>query len=181
MTKPNRVYTQAFAVASAIIEKDGKFLLVQEANGMDKDKWNQPSGLIEIGENPIEAIKREVKEETGYDFDPKSLLGLYSIVRERLRDSVPAGVPHGVKIVFLGSISDHADSLHEDVSQTAWFSPQEVYAMDQHTLRDVDVKQEIKDFLAGKSCPLDLVHHTVEPKNLDSAPGAESAPGSELG
>lgn len=157
-----RVYTQVFAVAAAIIEKNGKFLLVQESSGMDKGKWNQPAGLIEVGEDPIEGIKREVKEETGYDFKPKAVLGLYSIVRERLRKKVPAGTPHGIKIVLLGKIKNYSKKLHEDIAQTKWFTPEEVYAMSPDMLRDIDIKDEIRDFLADKKYPIELLHHTVE-------------------
>lgn len=163
---PQRIYTQVFAVVAAMIEKEGKILLVQEASGMDKGKWNQPAGLLEVGENPISGVKREVKEETGYDFNPTALLGLYSIVRERLREKVPNSVPHGVKIVFTGEINGRAQALHDDVAQTAWFSPEEIYVMDQNTLRDTDIKEEIKDFLAGRQYPLEILHHTVENKMI---------------
>ena len=65
-----RVFTQVFGVVGAIIEKEGKILLVKEAGTHDKGKWNQPAGWIDVGEDPIEMVKRELKEETGLDFNP---------------------------------------------------------------------------------------------------------------
>ena len=75
-----RVLTQTFAVVGAIIEKDEKILLVKEAGTRDKGKWNQPAGWIEVGQNPLVAVVKEVKEETGLDFEPTGLIGIYSTV-----------------------------------------------------------------------------------------------------
>ncbi|MBX4191192.1 MAG: NUDIX domain-containing protein [Candidatus Doudnabacteria bacterium] len=150
-----RVTTQTFAVVGAIIEKDGKFLLIKEANaGVDTGKWNQPAGWIEVGENPVEGVIREVKEETGYDFVPTGILGIYSLYKkDRSR--------HGMKIIFLGKIGETQSELAEDSSETKWFTPQEIYAMEPDVLRDLDIKQEVKDFLEGKNYPLGLLTHTV--------------------
>lgn len=52
-------------VIGGLIEKDNKFLLVQEAKENCKGKWNIPAGHIEVNESVIDCLKREVKEETG--------------------------------------------------------------------------------------------------------------------
>ena len=64
-----RVFTQTFGVVGGLLERDGKILLVREAQrkGPDNGKWNHPAGWIDVGENPIEAVKREVLEEVGLD------------------------------------------------------------------------------------------------------------------
>jgi ADP-ribose pyrophosphatase YjhB (NUDIX family) len=159
-----RVFTQTFGVVAAIIEKEGKILLVKESGlkGWDKGKWNHPAGWIEVGENPIEGIKREVFEETGFNFVPRYLLGLYSLVRKD-KETIKArgGVVHPVKIVFLGEISSGQKSLAEDVVEIKWFAPEEIYGMDAKTLRDFDIKQMVRDYFAGKRYPLNLLTHTV--------------------
>jgi len=37
----------------------------------------------------------------------------------------------------------------------------QTFGMEQDTLRDMDIKQEVKDYLAGKQYPLDLIEHTL--------------------
>jgi len=60
-----RVFTQTFGVVGAIIEKEGKILLVKETKKVAKGLWNHPAGWIDVGENPFEAVKREVNEKVG--------------------------------------------------------------------------------------------------------------------
>jgi phosphatase NudJ len=159
-----RVFTQTFMVVGAIIEQDGKFLLVKEAGGHDKGKWNQSAGWIDPGEDALTAVKREVKEESGLDFEPEAILGIYSIVKKRLEGKVPAGVPHAFKIIYLGTVSGNPSTTHGDTSDIQWFTKDEIDSMTPDVLRDEDIKQEVADYIAGKKYPLDLIHHTVQEK-----------------
>ena len=40
--------------------------------------WTTPGGRVESGESPIEALKREVREETGFEIEPTDLVGVYA-------------------------------------------------------------------------------------------------------
>src|SRR3989344_1716154 len=158
-----RVFTQTFGVVGAIIGREGKILLVQESRGDDKGKWNQPAGWIDIGEDPFVAVAREVKEETGLDFTPTAIIGIYSLVKEYLRKKVDAGVPHGIKIIYKGSISGEIGNFEKDVSDVKWFSLDEIQELEKNSmLRDHDIPQEIAEYFAGKSYPLDLIHHFIQ-------------------
>jgi ADP-ribose pyrophosphatase YjhB (NUDIX family) len=165
-----RVFTQTFGVVAAIIERDGRFLLVREYHPTHPDhgKWNQPAGMLEVGEDPLSAVRREVLEETGYTFKPTGLLGVYSLVRQDL-ETFERGTPHPVKLIFVGEIgSEPVQPLADDISEVGWFTPAEIKAMEAKTLRDVDIKQEVRDYLAGRRFPLDIVHHRVaEADNAD--------------
>ncbi len=155
-----RIFTQTFGVAGGIIERDGKFVLVREAQGIEKGKWNHPAGWIDVGENPVVAARREVQEETGYVFEPKHLLGVYSLVRADL-ETILGSAPHAIKLIFTGDFSDSpVASPDDDIAEVKWFSPEEIEAMDAKTLRDLDIKQMVRDYLAGKRYPLDIVTHT---------------------
>ncbi len=153
-----RVFTQTFGVVGAIIEKNGKILLVKEAKkGTDIGKWNHPAGWIEVGEDLIEGVKREVKEEAGLDFTPTHILGIYSLAREDLQP-----IHHPIKIIFLGDVSEkETEELSDDVSEKKWFKPEEIEKMDSNTLRDLDIKKMVKDYFSGKRYPLELLTHTI--------------------
>lgn len=157
-----RDVSKPFVVVGAIIEKGGKILLVREVKKVAKDQWNHPAGWVELGENPIEAVKREVKEETGFDFRPTHILGFYSLFTKKLKKKFNV-TPHPLKIIFLGNISDQKiEELYDDISETRWFSPEEIEKMNKNALRDLDIKKMIKDYFAGKRYPLDLLTHTIE-------------------
>jgi len=71
--------------------------------------------------------------------------------------------PHAIKVIFIGKISDNkTGKLYNDVSETKWFTPEEIYQMDINTLRDMDIKKMVKDYFAGKSYPLNFLTHTEE-------------------
>ena len=153
-----RCFTQTFGVVGALIERDGKILLVKETKATAKDKWSHPAGWIEVGENPICAVKREVKEESGFDFEPQNILGVYSLIKDEAGD-----IHHAIKIIYIGTISDKETAgLADDVSGTKWFTPEEVENMDSKTLRDLDIKQMVKDYFSGKKYPLNLLTHTIQ-------------------
>lgn len=158
-----RVFTQTFGVVGALLEREGKILLVREAQrkGPDRGKWSHPAGWIAVGENPIDAVTREVLEESGFSFTPKYLLGVYSLVRKDIEKELGA-TPHAVKLIFIGDISETpSGNLHDDVSEVRWFLPAEIYAMDNATLRDVDIKQMVSDYFAGKRFSLHSIVHTA--------------------
>jgi len=156
-----RVFTQTFGVTGAIIEREGKILLVRETKKIAEGLWNHPAGWIDVGENPLDAVKREVKEETGYDFTPTHIVGIYSLYKKHLEEKFSI-TPHPIKIIFTGKISkNNTGELADDVSETKWFSPEEIYQMDKNTLRDIDIKQMVKDYFTGKRYPLDLLTHIV--------------------
>ena len=161
-----RVFTQTFGVVGGLLERNGKILLVREGQrkGPDNGKWSHPAGWIDVGENPIEAAKREVLEESGFSFTPKYLLGIYSLVRRDVEKEFDA-TPHGIKIIFIGDISEtQSGTLEDGVTETRWFSPEEIYAMNNATLRDVDIKQMVRDYFSGKKFSLDGIVHTVATK-----------------
>ncbi|MEI6221873.1 MAG: NUDIX domain-containing protein [bacterium] len=166
MTK--RVFTQTFCAVGAIIERDGKILLVQEnitytPNHPDHLKWNQPAGWLDVGENPIDAAAREVLEETGLEFKPTALIGIYSLVKENLTHFY-GDTPHVIKLIFRGEVVGGKERPQEgEIAALNWFTPDEIYAMGPEALRDVDIKQEVKDYLAGKAIPLSTLNHTANP------------------
>lgn len=160
--KTARVYTQTHGTVGAIIERHGKICLVKEANGSVRGQWNQPAGWIEVGDNPLDAIKTEVKEETGFAFEPTHLIGVYSIVKEYLAPRFKTS-PHALKLIFKGRIAGGSESeRHKDeIIEVGWFTPEEIDKMTPRELRDLDIKDEVRDYFAGREYPLALIKHTI--------------------
>jgi len=73
-------------VTSVILHNNEKILLLQRANEPFKNYWCLPGGYMDYEETPEEAIRRETKEETGFDLSIGSLVGVYRI------DNDPRGV-----------------------------------------------------------------------------------------
>lgn len=61
-------------VAAAIIRHEGKILTTQRGYGANKDGWEFPGGKIEEGEDPVDAIVREIREELAADIEVEELL-----------------------------------------------------------------------------------------------------------
>lgn len=63
-------------VFASIMDMQGRILCVKQHAG--QRKWTLPGGRMESGETPIEALIREVREETGYHIEVSDLIGVYS-------------------------------------------------------------------------------------------------------
>ena len=121
----------------------------EEADG--RVVYNQPAGHLEEDESPITGAARETLEETGYDFVPEAVLGVY---RWRKPDS---DITY-LRFAFTGRITGHdpARPLDTGILRAAWFSRDEVAALGD-ALRSPLVLRCIDDYLAGKRYPLDLL------------------------
>ena len=69
-------------IVGGVIEKNGKFLLVQEAKEKCRGKWNIPAGHLDSNENIFEGAKREVLEETGCKVELTGILQIGNRVSE---------------------------------------------------------------------------------------------------
>lgn len=65
---------------AAIIMRDGEILLVRRGSEPGIGKWSVPGGSVEIGETLVEAIKREVMEETGLEIDVGDFAGISDLI-----------------------------------------------------------------------------------------------------
>lgn len=61
---------------TGVVIKDGKVLLARHTYGSGKGMFIVPGGYVEFGETPQEAVKREYREETGVEVEPKEIIGV---------------------------------------------------------------------------------------------------------
>ena len=72
------IYYDPKITAAAIVEQDGRVLLVQRATEPGIGLWSLPGGYADRGEVVEQAAAREVVEETGLRVEVGRLVGLYS-------------------------------------------------------------------------------------------------------
>jgi len=76
---------------AAVIEREGRYLFVEERVAGQR-VLNQPAGHLEAGEDLRQAVIREVREETGFEFIPEAWLGLRSAHPPRQRGDPSRGI-----------------------------------------------------------------------------------------
>lgn len=140
---------------AAIIERDGRYLLVEE-HTPEGLRLNNPAGHLDPGEGPVEACAREALEETAHAFRPTHVVGIY--LSRFQRPATGEDVTY-VRFAFGGELGDAEPgrALDHGIVRTLWMTPDEVRAsQDRH--RSPLVLRCIEDHLAGVRHPLSLVH-----------------------
>lgn len=114
-------YLSSKPTASALVIRDGKVLLVERAIEPYKGWWDVPGGFTEDGEHPEEAVRRELREETGLEIRILGLLGIF------------------MDAYVYGSVEDHTLNLYylaepiggdpwpgSDAASLGWFGKDEL-------------------------------------------------------
>lgn len=134
---------------AAVIERDGRFLIVRERI-RGRTVLNQPAGHLEDGETLLHAVVRETLEETAWVFEPEALLGLYQWRSPRGHSTL--------RVAFSGSVRefDAARLLDPPVIATHWLTREELLARDS-ALRTPLVLRCIDDYRRGLRLPLEAL------------------------
>ena len=119
-------------IVGGIIEKEGKFLMVQEAKKKCYGKWNFPAGHLEEGETIYDGAIREIFEETGCRV---RLTNVLPIINTELEN---------VNFIFINFV---AELVEEDIKE-----------MNYNSLRDEKlIKKTLEIFEGNKIYPLDII------------------------
>lgn len=140
---------------AAIVEQQGRFLLVEEQTS-DGLLLNNPAGHLDLGESPLQGVIREALEETGRSFTPQAFLGLYMSRFRRTRTGEDVTY---LRLAFTGEVGERlpGQTLDEGIVRTVWLTPEEIRACPERH-RSPLVLQCMEDHLAGRRQPLDLLH-----------------------
>lgn len=141
-------YWAPHVTVAAIIEKEGKFLLVEETI-KNKKVINQPAGHLDPNESLVEAVIRETLEETRWEFKPGYLSGLYRWKHENDETYL--------RFCFVGSlVKEHLDkTLDTEIDEVIWLTLDEIK---QHPrLRSPLVLKGIEDYKSGINIPLSFI------------------------
>ncbi len=139
---------------AAVIEHDGRFLLVEE-HTPEGLKLNNPAGHLDPGESPQQAVVRETFEETACRFEPVALVGVY--LSRFLRPATGEDVTY-LRFAYAGTASDPEPgaTLDHGIVRTLWMTLDEVRGS-QARHRSALVMKCIEDFVGGKRFAFDVV------------------------
>ena len=115
-------------IVGGVIEKDGKFLLVQEAQEKCRGKWNIPSGRLDPNETIFDGAKREVKEETGCIVE---LTGVLQIGNKVLENDAFVSIVFSTKL-----LEEKIKYDPEEILDIKWFTYEEL----------LDMKEELRSY-----------------------------------
>lgn len=138
---------------AAIIERDGRFLLVEEETS-EGLRLNNPAGHLDKGEDPITGCAREALEETTHRFVPTAVLGIYLS-----RSIKPGQDTTYLRLAFRGELGDvvQGAKLDKGIVRTVWMTPEEIRASaDRH--RSPLVTKCMEDHLRGVAYPLEMIY-----------------------
>ena len=135
---------------AAIVERGGRYLLVVE-DAPRGPVLNNPAGHLDQGETLLQAVVREVLEETARRFTPTHLVGAY------LAPSARGDVTY-LRFVFAGEVGEPEPgrALDAGILRTVWLSAEEIEA-GRARHRSALLARGIADHRAGCRFPLDLL------------------------
>ncbi len=107
--------TRFTATAGAVIlNEEGKVLLLKHAFRAGTG-WGIPGGFINRGEQPIDALKRELREEIGLEIDDVEIFWARSFSR-----------PRQIELLFRGHAKGQAKPQSIEIERAGWFSLKEL-------------------------------------------------------
>lgn len=111
-------------VGGVVIHR-GRALLIRRGQEPLKGEWSIPGGVVELGEELAEGVRRELKEETGLEVEPVEIIGVF--------DRIMRGGTDGARVRYHFVIVDYACRLKRgrlapssDVSDARWVLEKEL-------------------------------------------------------
>ena len=118
-------------IASSCVVDKNKILMVQENKTEIKGLWNLPAGKIKIDEDIIQATKREIHEETGFNINIESILLIQNYVTYK-----------GILLIiyFNATLSNlkQVEYRKNEISNVKWFTIEEIKNIPKNNIRGGD-------------------------------------------
>ena len=136
-------------IVGGIIEKEGKYWLVQEAKKKCYEKWNFPAGHLDFNESLKQGAIREIKEETGCDV---KLDGVCYVANRILEDDLFVMIVFNAKL-----INENIEFDKEEILDVKWFDYDEIVNKMESMLRGNYVRTAVINQNNNLVAPIDIV------------------------
>jgi ADP-ribose pyrophosphatase YjhB (NUDIX family) len=118
-------YANPAPTASAVIRDEaGRILLARRAHDPGAGLWDLPGGFMDEGEEPLETLRRELREETGLDGEPGDFLGA-------LPDRYGEDGIWTMNLYWDARLGSGEPRPADDVAELAWFPADRLPARDE--------------------------------------------------
>lgn len=113
------VWANSVPGSQALVERDGKVLLGRRRFDPSAGLWDIPGGFVEESEHPLDALHRELREETGLEIEPAEFLGAW------MQDY---GQRNVLCLTWLARPAGGEERAGDDLVELRWFGPEELPA-----------------------------------------------------
>jgi ADP-ribose pyrophosphatase YjhB (NUDIX family) len=118
----SKYYASSKPTACALcMDDDGRVLLARRASEVYHGYWDLPGGFIDEGEHPLDALRRELKEETSLDVEPDEFLGVWM---DHYREDGTG--PSTLNLYWTARVVGGELHAADDISDARWFAPEEL-------------------------------------------------------
>jgi 8-oxo-dGTP diphosphatase len=116
------VYANPIPGSQALIERDGSILLGRRRDDPGAGLWDIPGGFVEEFEHPLDALRRELREETGLEIETTEFLGLWM---------QPYDGRSVLSLTWLARPAGGEERAGDDLTELRWFGPDELPGADE--------------------------------------------------
>ena len=128
-------YASSKPTACALcVDGHGRVLLARRAGEPFKGRWDLPGGFLEEGEHPLDALRRELREETGLEVEPTDFVGVWMD-----RYAYETHTTSTLNLYWTARVLRGSPAPADDVSELAWFSPNELPGEEEFAFHIADV------------------------------------------
>jgi NAD+ diphosphatase len=106
---------------AVVVDENGHVLLGRRAVEPDKGLWDLPGGFIEDGEHPLDAVRRELREETALEIEPLAFLGIWMD-----KYGYDSGAENTLNLYWTARVVSGTMAPDDDVEELRWFAPDEL-------------------------------------------------------
>ena len=114
-------YANSAPAVEGLLERGGRVLLAKRRVDPREGFWDLPGGFLEEGEEPLDGLRREFREETGLEVEPVDFLGVWT---DRYGGDSTAEAT--LNLYWTARVTGGEPAPADDVDDLRWFNRHEL-------------------------------------------------------